>query len=84
MLSPMMRTLCLEMCRIREDSTLSKVMMSVSSLELVRLYPGTTFHRELPLTVAHVLFMWILCMPFNDFKAQGLRNFPKPLILALI
>ena len=37
MSSPMTSTLCLGMCQTKEDSSLLKVMMSVSSLALVGL-----------------------------------------------
>ena len=68
MFPPVIRTLYLRMCQKREDSSLLKVMMSVSSLVFMGLQQEKIVVLGLSLNVARIILGWILSLLFSDFK----------------
>ena len=75
--------LCLGMCQAREESSLYKVMMSISSLVLVELEQEMIIVQRLPLNEAHIILGWIIYMLFSDFKSWGLGSIPTLPMTAL-
>ena len=61
----MIKMICLGICRIRDDNSLEKVVMSVSLLALVELSQETIVLQGLLL---NVILSWIFFMSFSYFK----------------
>ena len=69
--TPMIRTLCLGMCRKREENSLKNAVMVILSLEFVE---ETVVVQGLPLNSANIIVGWIFSVLVSYFKAQGLRS----------
>ena len=69
MSSQSIRTLCLGICRAREESSLQKVVLYFSSHALVGLLQETIVMQQLQLKIAHIIIGDIFLMLFGNFKA---------------
>ena len=71
---PMIWTLRLVMRRKREDSSLVKVVMSVSLEALIGLYQETIVLQGLSLNIVPIILGWVFSTLFCDFKVRWLYS----------